>query len=293
MRIQITQDIVLTYTQPARQLLLAMRLMPRDHDSQIVSNWRIEPSLDGRMRAHDDAMGNLVHDFATEGAVDHLQISVRGTVETFDTAGIVRGLVERLPLAVWLRMTPQTTPDAPLRQLADDLAKPDRLGTLHGLMAAIAAENASPAATAKDRDIQPRSIARGADRQAGSPEDIADADALHEGWPQAPRSVVAKARRFVAAARHVGQPARIVKGFVAAGAAAEAEHGRLHVWAEAHVEGFGWIAFDPHLDVCPTSRHVRVAAGLDADDAAPLRVAGIGRIGETIGTRVAVHGAGQ
>ena len=40
--------------------------------------------------------------------------------------------------------------------------------------------------------------------------------------------------------------------------------GETHAWAEAHLEGLGWVGFDPTHQVCPTEAYVRVCAGLDA-----------------------------
>ena len=42
-------------------------------------------------------------------------------------------------------------------------------------------------------------------------------------------------------------------------------------WAEAYVENLGWIGFDAANGVCPTDHYVRVAIGLDALGAAPIR----------------------
>ena len=44
-----------------------------------------------------------------------------------------------------------------------------------------------------------------------------------------------------------------------------------HAWAEADVEGLGWVGFDPANGICPTEGHVRVAVGLDYLGAAPVR----------------------
>src|SRR3546814_2710912 len=44
-----------------------------------------------------------------------------------------------------------------------------------------------------------------------------------------------------------------------------------HAWAEAHVPGLGWVAFDPANGICADEHYVRVAAGLDYRDAAPVR----------------------
>ncbi|MGQ7883388.1 transglutaminase family protein, partial [Burkholderia pseudomallei] len=43
-----------------------------------------------------------------------------------------------------------------------------------------------------------------------------------------------------------------------------------HAWAEAYVEGLGWVGFDPFMNRCPDERYVRIAAGLDYRDAMPV-----------------------
>ncbi|HTO28022.1 MAG TPA: hypothetical protein VL017_05475 [Devosia sp.] len=52
---------------------------------------------------------------------------------------------------------------------------------------------------------------------------------------------------------------------------AEDGQAAFHAWAEAYDEALGWIGFDPLLQLCPTDRHVRLAAGLDALGARPMR----------------------
>ena len=54
----------------------------------------------------------------------------------------------------------------------------------------------------------------------------------------------------------------------------------FHAWAEAHDDGLGWIGFDARLQVCPTDRHVRLAAGLDASGTRPVRMVPAGDIAE-------------
>ena len=44
-----------------------------------------------------------------------------------------------------------------------------------------------------------------------------------------------------------------------------------HAWAEAWIDGLGWVGFDVANTVCPTDRYVRLAAALDASYAAPIR----------------------
>src|SRR5436189_95490 len=63
---------------------------------------------------------------------------------------------------------------------------------------------------------------------------------------------------FIAAARSLAIPARYVGGyFHRADGVVEQEAG--HAWAEAYVEGIGWVAFDPANKISATDSHLRVA----------------------------------
>ena len=73
------------------------------------------------------------------------------------------------------------------------------------------------------------------------------------------------AHLFCTGARSLGLPARFVSGFVA-----QEDAARPHCWAEAYVEGIGWLGFDPAIGLSPTDTHVRVAVALDAAGAVPI-----------------------
>jgi transglutaminase-like putative cysteine protease len=98
------------------------------------------------------------------------------------------------------------------------------------------------------------------------------------------------AHLFLACARRLDVPARYVVGYLHDPQAPELAS---HAWVEAHVEGLGWVGFDPVHDVCPTTAHVRLATGFDAADAAPIR--GTMRAGseERLEVEVAVRPEGQ
>ena len=83
--------------------------------------------------------GNLMHGFTVEGPLDGLVITAEGEIETQDSHGVVRGQVEPLPSAIFLRNTTLTAPDAAIHRLAEEAAAGDgtELGRLHGLMRAI------------------------------------------------------------------------------------------------------------------------------------------------------------
>ncbi|AOY90802.1 transglutaminase [Cupriavidus sp. USMAA2-4] len=65
-------------------------------------------------------------------------------------------------------------------------------------------------------------------------------------------------------------------------AAAVAQPPSAHAWAEAFVEGLGWVGFDPFLNRCPDERYVRIAAGLDYRDAMPVMGPGARAVGVEI-----------
>jgi transglutaminase-like putative cysteine protease len=71
------------------------------------------------------------------------------------------------------------------------------------------------------------------------------------------------------AARVLGVPARYVNGYFLTETDEPSE--AHHAWAEAYIEGLGWLGFDPANGICPTDHYVRLACGLDAGSAAPIR----------------------
>ncbi len=54
---------------------------------------------------------------------------------------------------------------------------------------------------------------------------------------------------FVAAARCAGIPARYISGYFCRTDKTEQNAG--HAWAEAYIDDFGWLAFDPTHGICP------------------------------------------
>ena len=43
-----------------------------------------------------------------------------------------------------------------------------------------------------------------------------------------------------------------------------------HAWAEAHIDGLGWVGFDVSNAISPDGRYVTLATGLDYTEAAPI-----------------------
>ena len=95
------------------------------------------------------------------------------------------------------------------------------------------------------------------------------------------------AQIFVGCARMLGVPARYVSGYLMMNDRVEQEAG--HAWAEAHVDGLGWVGFDVSNGISPDSRYVRVATGRDYREAAPLTGISYGGRDHAMHVRLAVE----
>jgi len=246
MRIIIRHEIEQSFEPPVKFLNEALRLTPRSYDSQHVVRWRVETDGDSRIHASEDAFGNVVHALSVSGATTQMRIIAEGAVETFDAAGIVRATVERFPPGLFLRDTALTMPDAALREIAARISGGNMIERLHALLLRLPQETAAPA---EELEGSESCAAEG----AGT---LEEAQAL--------------THRFIACARLMGAPARFIAGYFLH---PEESEGRRHCWAEAFVDGVGWIGFDPANAVCPHEGHVRGAVGLDALDTAADRAA--------------------
>jgi len=243
MHLRIAHSIVRHFDPPAAGAIQVLRLTPRNHEGQYVNGWRIDISADARLNAHEDAFGNITHVFTADGPLETLSIRVDGEVETQNTDGVVRGTVERFPPSLFLRDTALTQADERISAFAAETSPPssgDVLACLHTLMHRLHDElphdSSGPQepATAVEVFARKRGIAR---------------DLTHI---------------FIGAAHSLAIPARYISGYFCAEDAIEQHAG--HAWAEAFVPGL-----DPVNCVCPTEAYVRVAVGLDALGAVPVR----------------------
>lgn len=268
MRIRIAHSIAYSYAEPVRQLRQVLRLTPRDHDGQHVMSWRIAPNIDGRLHAGQDPFGNITHDFSAEGSIEGYTIEINGLVETVDLAGAVRGVTEKVPPDVFMRDTRLTQGNEAVRALVDKTASREGsdLTRLHALLEVIHADiRCIPTA-----DHVGIGAAACAEAGEGIPQDVAHV--------------------FMTCARLLGAPARYVSGYVAASDTLPHANG-AHAWAEAWLPDYGWIGFDAANGLCPIDTHVRVAAGLDFADAAPVRGARTGGQGESLLVEVSAQAA--
>lgn len=246
MRLSIIHRTHYAYNPVASRVALRIRLYPSEFDGQSAPEWSVTVNGGEVAPLFTDGFGDKHGLWNANAPCPDIKIVAMGSVETLCKAGIVGGLSRRPSPDVFLRTTGLTRPDSAIVDLAQRVAANETLSTLHRLSDAIR------------EAIAYRS---GSTDHATT---AAEALKLKSGVCQDHAHV------FISAARSLRIPARYVVGYMIASDDINELH-ETHAWAEAHVDDLGWVAFDPSNGVCPTERYVRLACGLDANHAAPLR----------------------
>lgn len=271
MKLKITHRTSYRYEPAVRLVVQSLRLRPSEFEGQRVLEWRIDAGEHAIDAGYVDGSGTCVNMLTAHGPVEVLEIVSAGVVDIADRAGMVRGLRELVHPLAWLRPGPLTRPAEAIADLARSAlagAGRDRLEQGHALAGAVTQAVRYVPGTSDAGTTAAEALAAG----AGVCQD--------------------QAHVLVAAARSVDIPARYVTGYLYAGddmVGGEA----THAWAELHLGTYGWVGFDPANGQCPTADYVRLACGVDAVDAAPIRGRALGMAHETLGLDVQVQPAQQ
>jgi transglutaminase-like putative cysteine protease len=256
MKLIIRHQTAYSYGAGSSRVAMLLKLMPRRHDGQKVLEWQVSVNDEPIFGFSPNGFGDLEALWIRHQSLDSVVVVASGIVETSDTNGVIAGLEESVNPRTYLRSSALTVPSPAIVALADAVGGGDTLGRLHALSAAVL------------QAVPYRSGITGAATSA------TQAMAIGGGVCQD------HAQIFIAAARAMGVPARYVAGYLAT-RDGESLH-ETHAWAEAFVRGLGWVGFDASNQVCVTEDYVRLASGIDAHDAAPVRgsamAAGIMRI---------------
>ncbi len=258
------------YDAPMRAAVQSLRLFPSRFDGQRTINWEV--AVEGGIRggAFRDGAGDKVEGWSLRGPVSEVTVSVRGQIETIDTAGVLRGHRETVSPFAYLRETAATWIDDGIEALATEATKgaESDLDRAHGLARAVAEAIAYVPGTTHAHTTAAEALAQG------------------EGVCQD------HAHALVACARAVGMPARYVSGYLYARDDGE-PHEAAHAWAEIWIEGIGWIGFDPANECCPSDLYIRLGSGLDAREAAPIKGIAQGTGEESLDVTVALEAVQQ
>ncbi|MBC2669339.1 transglutaminase domain-containing protein [Novosphingobium piscinae] len=265
MRLAVRHETHYRFDTPLAQGLQRLRLSPKENHGQSVRAWRMELTGARVEVVYDDHNANHVTLASILPGTTELVIACEGVVDTADRAGVVGRHNGRLPLWAFQCQSPLTRPGARLKALAAPLAAvgDDRLAQLHSLsQAVLGAVTYAPGHTDVGTSAE---------------------EALAAG-----RGVCQDhAHIFIGAARLLGFPARYVSGYLLIEGRTEQDAG--HGWAEAHVDGLGWVGFDVSNGISPDARYVRVASGRDYAEAAPVTGITWGQTASSLSVSLAVE----
>jgi transglutaminase-like putative cysteine protease len=246
MRLTISHQTTYDYSEPLHYGLQQLRLTPKSRAGQKVLSWNTEVESGRLELEYDDQHNNHVQLIGFETGATRIVIRCNGEVETVDNAGVIGTHGGFAPLWLFMRPTLYTRVGNNVRKLVKSVGddyESDVL-RLHALSRAI---------------LQIVPYYFGHTTAVTTAEEALDAES---GVCQD------HAHIFIAAARAMGYPARYVSGYLMMNDRVEQD--ASHGWAEAHVEGLGWVGFDVSNEISPDERYVRVATGLDYTEAAPV-----------------------
>ena len=267
MRLKISHTTEYLYEEPVAYALQRLRLHPQSSHAQTVLNWSL--SVEGAKveAGYNDQFGNRVDLVSIEGGEHTIRITASGEVETIDRAGVLGPHHGFVPLWLYLRETDRTKPGKLIKELARGVTGDSELAQMHALMELIhTTVEYKPGSTSAETTAE-----QALEAKAGVCQD--------------------HAHIFVSAARFLKLPARYVSGYLMM--EDRIEQTATHAWAEVHIQGLGWVGFDAANDVCPDTRYVRLASGLDYRDAAPISGIVTGRTAETMSVSIKVDTALQ
>lgn len=254
------------FGEPVIHALQRLRLTPKATQGQRIIDWQMRFENAVAELQYDDQHFNHVTLISLAPGAREVTVTCEGLVETEDNNGVIGRHSGHLPLWSFLRQTPLTRPGTRLRALlreAQGAGGEAPLDFLHSLSGLIRERVTYEAGRTHSATTAEEAVGQG----AGVCQD--------------------HAHIFIGAARASGIPARYVSGYLLMDDRVEQE--ATHAWAEAHVEGLGWVGFDVSNGISPDPRYVRVATGSDYRDAAPVTGISIGASDQVLTVGVAVE----
>ena len=253
MKLQIFHETTYTYDQPMRRSIQMLRMSPPQTSRQQINQWQLV--LPVKATQWTDAYGNQCHCLALDKPLQSIVLRAHGLIELMQSdQGEPEGPV---PPAVFLRMTPLTHPDASIQAVIEPFRQTVRsrpyIG-LHDVMLALLSQMPYEKGHTQVGFTAVQSFAVG------------------KGVCQDHTHV------FLACVRHLCLPARYVSGYLNS---EDQGHVASHAWAEVWIGG-RWVGFDVSNSVGADQGHIRLAHGLDYDDASPVRGVRVGGGNETL-----------
>ena len=265
MRLSIRHTTHYRFDNPVVHALQRLRLTPKETQGQEILDWAMEYENAFEELTYEDQHHNTTTLVGVEPDAQEVSITCRGTVDTHDHAGVIGRHAGHLPLWSFLSQTKLTRPGPGMKKFVAELGKfhGSRLDMLHELSRATLDRVEYRIGTTGTQTTAEQSFAR----RSGVCQD--------------------HAHIFIGAARALEVPARYVSGYLMMNDRVEQE--ATHAWAEAFVEGLGWVGFDISNGISPDERYVRVATGRDYRDASPVTGISFGNNSQVLHVDVAVE----
>ncbi|WP_095012751.1 transglutaminase family protein [Tsuneonella mangrovi] len=265
MRLSVRHTTSYRFKEPVIHALQRLRLTPKETQGQEIIDWNMTLEQAHIELEYEDQHHNHVTLVAVEPGTSEVHVTCTGKVDTHDHAGVIGRHAGHLPLWSFLSQTRLTRPGPKLRAMLRGLEREvdGSVDFLHALSSEI------------HRQVRYETGRTGV---ATTAEEAVEAG---HGVCQD------HAHIFIGAARSLGIPARYVSGYLMMNDRIDQE--ATHAWAEAHVDGLGWVGFDISNGISPDPRYVRVATGRDYRDAAPITGISFGSESEGLHVDVAVE----
>lgn len=246
MRLKVEHRTSYLYNSPVEYGLQQIRMTPKQRQELKILDWNVAIEGGVRQLEFDDQHANHVELISIDPGVHQIIIHVSGQVETTDTAGVVGRHRGFMPLWLFRRPTALTAPGPRIKALTKELGAgfDNDIARAHALSALIVRH--VPYATGRT------------DAGTGAEQAIGHASGVCQDH----------AHIFISAMRLLDHPARYVSGYLMMNDRVEQD--AMHAWAEAWFEGIGWVGFDVSNGYSPDERYIRVATGLDYNDASPV-----------------------
>lgn len=253
MKLRISHTTTYSYDQPVSYGLQQVRMTPVTDHTQTVLNWALDvkggiPELECA-----DQYENQYILIQAQSGTTQVVLTASGEVETHSANGIYGQVYGTAPLWHFLQQTQRTVAGPKIAALSAEVSKGTwDLQDLHTL-------------SQKIRTAVPY-------RHGVTDVTTTAEEAMHTAGGVCQDH----AQIFIAALRCAGVPARYVSGYLMMDDRIDQD--ATHAWAEAHIDGLGWVAFDVSNGISSDERYLRLAVGRCSADTAPV----IGmRLGDT------------
>lgn len=265
MRLSIRHTTRYRFDTPVVHALQRLRLTPKETQGQEILEWEMEYENAHPELTYEDQHHNTTTLVSVESGSQEVRVTCQGKVDTHDHAGVIGRHAGHLPLWSFRGQTDLTRPGPGMKKLLKEIEKSEDSGLdrLHRLSATILERVEYQTGTTHSR--------------TSAEESFASAHGVCQDH----------AHIFIGSARALGIPARYVSGYLMMNDRIDQE--ASHAWAEAHVEGLGWVGFDISNGISPDERYVRVATGRDYRDAAPVTGISFGTTSTVLEVDVAVE----